>query len=1424
MKTLRRSASHALLFGALLLSVPSALAQGDGGLRLTADSLNDERGASPPLHFERLGVENGLSQNSIYTILQDSDGFMWFGTQSGLNCYDGYGFTTYQNTPLDSATLSGHNVFSLQEGRDGAIWVGTDHGVNRLDRATGSFARFLHMTDTSGHVVERLTWALLEDREGAVWAGTSDGLFRLDPATGYVRRYRTGPRGLRDRMAFALHEGADGAIWAGTRNGLCRVDGVEAATCFLYTDAFEEPLSGDLRLHVPSHPSVRATSFTDLVVDPSAPDVLWATTEDGLVRFDTRTGTAERLRPEGAAPAQTIFTDLAPDPERPGLFWIASLGGGLYRFDVRTRRFQDYRSGQVAGRHAGLDWLLAVHVDRFGTAWAGSAGNGLYKFAPGGSGFWLVERGTDAAGREVRNSETVRALAADVGGELWVGGLGGLERIDPYTGHLLERIEGLNETDGTPVVPTSILIDRDGTFWVGTYGRGLFRVWPETSRVRRYSFASGTTHGLASDFVSTLFQSDDGMVWVGTMDGLSRYDPASDRFASYQPNPDDPNSLSHSNVSYFLEDAAGTLWVATFGGGLNRFDGNGFTHFQHRPFDPDAITTNYIMALHERAREPGVLWLATAGGGLVRFDVVTGHARHFVEGDGLIDQTLWGILEDKEGRLWLSGNRGISRFDPATEAVTKYHLGEGPQAGEYNYHAHLRIPQSGLMMFGGSEGFDVFHPARLNPNPYPPAVVLTGLRLFDDPVVPGPASPLKVPLAEAEEVRLRHDQDMVTLTFAALHYKEPSRNRYAYRLDGFTDGWVEADTRREATFTNLDPGAYTFRVKAANTDGVWSEEVALLRLTVLPPWWATSWFRLLALAALAGLLYAAYALRVRSIRAHNRRLEWEVAERTSEVEAQKQQLLALDEMKSRFFANVSHEFRTPLTLIAGPLEAGLPDDPAERRQQEHLMLRSARRLLRLVNQLLDLAKLERGKLALDVRTHDLVPFLRGMVEAFTPLAERRHIALSYRPALHVLPVAFDAEKLEQVIGNLLSNALKFTPEGGKVCVAVRRATHEGAPAAEIAVKDTGPGIAKKDLERIFDRFEQVDGSVTRAHEGAGIGLALARELVELHGGTISAESELGFGSTFTVRLPTPALASDVWPEEVKGDGAAPSEAILLEAAAMSESPPVLAPSGEAPADADAPLVLLVEDSAEVRAFLRRHLASHYRLLEAADGAEALALARQHRPDLILSDVMMPGMDGLTLCRALKADERLRAIPLVLLTAKAADADAVEGYGCGADAYVTKPFAMDVLQARLAALIAARHRLRDQYARTLRLAPADIEVPAAEEAFLTGVLAAAEAHLGASTFGVDALAEAVGLSRRQLERRLKETLGEAPAALLRRLRMERAAQLLEAGAITVQEVAAAVGYRSASHFARAFREHFGHAPSEHTASEQDHADG
>ena len=568
---------------------------------------------------------------------------------------------------------------------------------------------------------------------------------------------------------------------------------------------------------------------------------------------------------------------------------------------------------------------------------------------------------------------------------------------------------------------------------------------------------------------------------------------------------------------------------------------------------------------------------------------------------------------------------------------------------------------------------------------------------------------------------------------------------------------------------------------------------------------------------------------------YSRTLEHKVQARTAELQAEKEKTEAqarrlqdLDQAKSRFFANVSHEFRTPLTLILGPTESALQGThgplPTPLRRQLERTRHHARRLLRLVGQLLDLARLESGKLTLHRQPADLVAFLHRIVRAFAPLAERERLTLSFRSDVRALPLAFDAEKLEQVVANLLSNALKFTPGGGKVWVTLTTSSGNGeaAPeetsAVEVVVKDTGPGIAEADLERVFDRFEQVDGSATRAHEGTGIGLSLARELVELHGGRLLVLSERGFGSAFIVRLPlAPDEKCPALEDLVLGDGVAETsaEAFALEAASASvEETSEAAPAAVLPSDA--PVVLVVEDNADVRAFLREELEAHYHVVEAADGEAGLEAARQHAPALVLSDVMMPRMDGYALCRKLKEDEQLRSVPVVLLTAKAAEEDALEGLACGADDYLAKPFSAEALKARVANLITSRRRLRAQFSREVVVQPAGVVVASDEEAFLERVLEVIEAHMAESTFGVEALAAAVGVSARQLRRRVKAVVGESPGSLVRRLRLERAGQFLEAESGTVAEVGYRVGFESASHFSKAFRAHFGHAPTEHAA--------
>jgi signal transduction histidine kinase/DNA-binding response OmpR family regulator len=590
--------------------------------------------------------------------------------------------------------------------------------------------------------------------------------------------------------------------------------------------------------------------------------------------------------------------------------------------------------------------------------------------------------------------------------------------------------------------------------------------------------------------------------------------------------------------------------------------------------------------------------------------------------------------------------------------------------------------------------------------------------------------------------------------------------------------------------------------------------------TVPEPWWRQPWMLVVLLLGLAVVGLIVFQLRILRLRARERELSALVGERTRELVAEKEKteeqarrLSELDEAKNRFFANISHEFRTPLTLILGPLQDALDgrykDRPEQFEKQVGVMHRSARRLLRLINQLLDLSRLESGEMKLRKEVADLADFTRHLALSFVPLAERRGIQLQVPSEVEALPFEFDPDALEKTLGNLVSNALKFTPEGGKVHVGLRTEPPENPSHVGIFVKDTGPGISSEDLERIFDRFQQADTSIRRPFEGSGIGLALAKELTELHRGQLLVESTPGFGTTFTVRLPLPETLPSLAVGEDNGRRAA---GVDLEEAALESGGP---PSHSVPAtDGDRPVILIVEDNPDVRAYVRDHLEKEYRIVETEDGEQGLAAAREHKPALVLADVMMPNMDGYEMCRLIKANEELRHIPVVMLTAKAAERDTLEGLQSGADDYLAKPFSVNELKARAANLISTRREMREKFSREIIVRPGEITITPEEETFLDHVLEVVNAHLGDSNLTVDWLADEVGLSRRQLERRVETVTGQSPASLVRHLRLERASQLLRAGAGTVSEIAYAVGFKSAAHFSRAFKEVYGETPSVH----------
>ncbi|HMB93879.1 MAG TPA: two-component regulator propeller domain-containing protein, partial [Rhodothermales bacterium] len=1353
--------------------------------------------------------------------LQDRQGFLWFGTGDGLNKYDGYRITTYKYDPADTNSLSHNWVWPLHEDREGILWIGTQSGLNRFDPKTAIFTHYRHDPDDPNSLSQNQIRVIYEDRKGVLWIGVhgrQGGLHRFDRTTETFTRYqhdRDDPTSLSNNDVVCIYEDRAGQLWIGTGiggGGLDRFDPeTESFTHYSHDPGNPKSLSNDV---IPA-------------IHEDRDGFLWLATFGGLNRFDPTTETFTHYQHNPDDPT-SLSSDLVRTiyADHTGTLWLGTGGGGLNRFDPDTEIFTHYRHDPNDPTSLSNDFIFTLYGDHSGVLWIGTRGGGLSFVDLEAKPFMHYRH--DPTRSPSLSSDFIHAIYEDRSSVLWIGTReNGLDRLD-------RRAHTLTQYQHDPDDPHSLshntvnalYEDHTGVLWISTWGGGLNRFEPRTETFAHYRYDPDTPASLSSDYVETVYEDRSGVLWVGTGGGgLNQFDRETGIFTYYLPNPDAPQSLSDNSVRAIYEDRAGRLWIGTWNG-LNRFDRETktFTRYPYNPDDPGSLSVNGITAIYERRHEPGILWIGTASGGLNRFDTHTGRFIRLTEQNSeLPSNTVWGVLGDDQGRLWLSTHRGLARYDPDTNTFRRYGEEDGLQSKEFNVGAYHK-GRSGEFFFGGVNGLNAFFPDRIRDNPHPPQVILTDFKLFNRSVKVGPKAPLRAPLSETESITLSHKQRDLTFDFVALHYSHPEKNQYAYMLGPYDEDWHYVGTQRTATYTNLSPGTYVFRVKAANSDGVWNEGGASVHITIQQPWWQTWWASLLWTAGLALVLFAGYRLRVQRLRAHARTLRREVAERTRDLVAEKQKteeqarrLAELDAAKDRFFANLSHEFRTPLTLITGPLQDALAGKyTAEAlRRQHRLMLRQAQQLLHLVNQLLDLTKLEAGQMALHQEPGDLAAFLHQLVCGFAPLAEHGRITLQFRSERKAQPAYFDPEVLSTVSSNLLSNALKFTPEGGKVWVVLQETTVDNGTFIEITVKDTGPGIPREDLARIFNRFEQVDGSTTRVHEGTGIGLALARELIELHGGKILVESEVGFGSAFIVRLPLEEPGQDEPTRQTRGGAVSPDLAVFLQDSSdgSSKAEPVVAETASA-----APTVLIVEDNADVRAFLRSHLEPGYRVVEAADGEAGLAQAQAHRPDLILSDVMMPRMDGYALCRALKADETLRAIPVVLLTARANEQDTVLGLETGADEYLTKPFSASELRARVANLIATRQQLRMQFSREVRVEPAGIAVASEEAAFLERILAVIEDHLGDSTFNVEMLAAEMGLSSRQLTRRVRAVTGEAPGRLIRRLRLERATYLLEAHVSTIAEVAYAVGFQDADHFSKQFRRVYGVPPSRYTVDE------
>jgi signal transduction histidine kinase/ligand-binding sensor domain-containing protein/CheY-like chemotaxis protein/AraC-like DNA-binding protein len=1354
-------------------------------------------------------VRDGLPVNFITALLQDRQGYLWLATMDGVARFDGVRFTIFNiaNTP----GLPTNRIGGLAEARDGALWLWTDQGT--MVRLHGGRATLADLGDarvSSGS-------ALFTDAAGDVWVATTRGVWS-------VRADRLVPvaRPSFDGQATALVRRRDGSLWVGTpASGLIRMDGDSAVRVVTRTGldeagilALAEDDAGALwvataggawrehggrfvRLNTMTGPDI-----THFLASRTA-GVMFAFAQSGAYRADS---TGWRLVTRGSA-----FTEPWSDGSS---VWYAD-GPNVYR---------DGELVYTAMARAGN--LIRGMSDREGSVWLGTATTGLHRLKPALFSMY---------GGQESSLSSLYVTYADRSGNVWIPAPGGVSRIDGATG----RLATVSFADSTVVYNPSFE-DAEGRLWLG--GGGVF-----ACTLPAMTCTAAGLPELAAVRVHAMHPGPDGRHWVGSAAGLYRLNG---RDLTRQTPAD---GAPVATVRAFAATADGAVWMGTNGGGLARYGEGRFTHVT----TADGLPSNLVRAFHYDT--DGWLWVGTEGGGVARLDprawaaapsgdrrIVSINAR-----DGLYDDMIHQILEDDYGRLWMSANRGIFwlRRDELiafadgratrihSRAYTEHDGLSDREANGGSQPAGAKTPD-GRLWFPTQGGLAVVDPARVRRAAVAPAAIIEQVVAGTTPLAAARVKPGGDP---AGRIDVAPDQRDFQIEYTAPTFLEPANVRFRYRLDGYDRDWADAGNRRTAFYTQVPPGTYTFRVQATDGSGEWyGDDTVALR--VLPRFHETGAFRLALLATLALLALLALRWRLASLRARARALERMVDERTATLLERERQLAAqndvlaaqtvelrsLDRAKTRFFANISHELRTPLTLTIGPLEDLRAHANGEPRAERWLdiALRNSRRLLRLVNQILDVAKLEAGQMRLAPRLLDLASFVRGVSAAFEPVAERRAIELSVAaPASDPLCGAFDPDAIEKILTNLLSNALKFTPERGRVALVVEAVSDGGTPQesewVRIRVEDTGPGFTADQLEHVFDRFWQVDEALAPLQPGTGIGLSLVKELVGLHGGTIVATSDgPGAGAEFTILLPllrTPAGVAAV-AVRTDDDAAALVPAGIGEAAydgsldRPAQPAPASHDTGDGRADEDVPTLLIVDDSADLRAYIRDQFTDRFRVLEAGDGRAGIDLARRHLPDVIISDVMMTGTDGHALVRALRGHPETDFLPIILLTAQAEDDQRLAGLESGADDYLIKPFDRRELQARVRNLIASRRRLRE------RLAGRRVELPApapglapADRAFLDRVRKAIEDNLGDPDFGVPELAKAVFMDRSHLFRRTRELLGAAPSDLLRSARLDHGARLLRAGTGTVGDVAYASGFNSVSYFCRCFHEVHGATP-------------
>ncbi|HUC82566.1 MAG TPA: two-component regulator propeller domain-containing protein, partial [Flavisolibacter sp.] len=1064
----------------------------------------------PDINFTALTTKDGLSSNTVNAILKDRYGFMWFGTEDGLDKFDGNLFTAYRHKPGDKTSLQANEILSLHEDKAGNLWVGTSGGsLSLYDRKTDAFISY--PSNTSGKSIDNnVIRGILSDHTGQLWIGHYNGVNRLDPKTGNCGRINLSTK--TTNASPTLHgicflEDSKKNMWIGTSEGLWQYNPVsKAAKQFLHND--NDPFS-------------LAGNEVNAIVEDKAGN-LWIGTDKGLSKLSAGSSSFVTFRHDKQShhPLQSAdyINSIGVDGHQ---LWLAT-GKGILLFDTKTGNAtpftQDKRN--IHSLHAPV--VRSIWLDKEGIFWFGTPGSGVSKYDKNLNLFSHIQ--SQAFDPHGLNSPMVNAFAEAPGGNVFVGTERGLSVFDPQTRLFRQLALPSTKPGGDGQRPIlALTMSKTGQLYIGGYGDGLLIYEPRSGSWQQLLNEPNTGEQGAND-VFSIKEDRSGNLWLGTNGaGVVVLDRNKKTILRLTPTPKTPLDVRlpiNSFIRDILEDRHGNIWLATHGRGIACYNvkSKSFTiyHTENSRLPNDKVQT----LLEDRA---GNIWAGTLGGGIGILNRQTGQISVLSEKDGLQNNAVYKIIEDSNSRKWVSSNKGISVIDPDGKKISNFNHHNGVQQNNFVRGAGLLL-SNGNVLFGGLEGFHSFTAASLKKNKNIPAVLLTGLTVSNQAVSPSNEGPLQTHISVAKEINLDYKQNF-TLRYVGLSYTAPEQNQYAYKLEGFDKDWNYVGNVTTAAYTNLDPGTYTFRVKASNNDGVWNEEGTTIRITVHPPFWRTTYAYIVYVLLFIGSLFYIRHKGIQKLKRNFAREQEKMRVEQERKEAER--IHELDQQKIKFLTNLSHEFRTPISLILGPVDT-LLQQQKNTTAAAHLGLikRNAKRLLNLVNQLLDFRKMEEQELCLNATEGDLVQFIEDVSDSFKDLAERKQISFTVTNLPHCFYTRFDHDKLERILFNLLSNAFKFTLTGGSVRLLAEATVidDDGRKGIALKVCDSGIGISVDQQEKIFENFYQTSTPVTILNQGSGIGLSITREFVELHGGTITVESEMGKGTTFTVLLPLEQIA------------------------------------------------------------------------------------------------------------------------------------------------------------------------------------------------------------------------------------------------------------------------------------------------------------